>query len=42
MILPGDHIKILEGLFKGDIGVIKSFDGLSFYYHILNKKTLNL
>jgi len=41
MILPGDHIRILEGLYEGEIGIIKSFDGLRFRIK-LSKKELEI
>jgi len=38
MILPGEHIRILEGLYEGEIGVIKSFDGYRYIVKLLKKK----
>lgn len=38
MILPGEHIRILEGLYEGEIGIIKSFDGYKFRVKLLKKE----
>jgi len=37
MILSGDHVKILNGYYKGEIGVIKGFDGFSFKVKLLKR-----
>jgi predicted amidophosphoribosyltransferase len=37
MILSGDYMKILKGFYKGEIGIIKSFDGFSYRIKLLKK-----
>ena len=37
MILSGDHVKILDGYYKGEIGIVKGFDGFSFIVKLQNR-----
>ena len=37
MILPGNHVKVLIGYYKGEIGIIKGFDGFSFKVKLLKR-----
>lgn len=37
MILPGDYVKVLNGYYKGEIGIIKGFDGFSFKINLLKR-----
>lgn len=37
MILPGAYVRILKGFYKGETGIIKSFDGFRFKIQLLKK-----
>ena len=37
MLLSGDHVRILEGFYKGEIGIVKSFDGFMYVIKLLKK-----
>ena len=36
-LLSVDHVRILEGFYKGDIGIVKSFDGFTYVIKLLKK-----
>ncbi|GAG82643.1 unnamed protein product, partial [marine sediment metagenome] len=38
MILPGAYVRILKGFYKGESGIIKSFDGSRFRIKLLKKE----
>jgi len=37
MLMSGDYVRILEGFYKGEIGIVKSFDGFMFVIQLLKK-----
>ena len=37
MILPGNYVKILNGYYKGEIGIIKGSDGINFKVKLLKR-----
>ena len=37
MILSGDYVRILKGYYKGEIGIVKSFDGFAYRIKLLKK-----
>ena len=37
MILSGDHVRILVGFYKGELAIVKSFDGFSFKVKLLKR-----